>query len=207
MGILCCRIAFWKERNGLQQQEVSVRRRSFGFQRPQRPQGHYRAQLDTRLGRSYGRYVLGSSCATDPVPVSDASLSLAAGVSVIAFALSLSTHIGVTLLASLFSFLAFLVTLAALIIDLALLGFVRSQVNGLDHSEFATKVAPALWMTLASLGLLFLSGCIVCCGRRARGKTFKAVELKPDSVVEQGPDHETNNENFWVKCLRRRAKH
>jgi hypothetical protein len=57
---------------------------------------------------------------------------VAAAVSFVALLLSLSTHLTVTLLASLMSFLAALITLIAFAIDIALLALVRHEMDNLD---------------------------------------------------------------------------
>lgn len=57
---------------------------------------------------------------------------VAAGVSFVALLLGLSTHITITLLASLISFLAALITAIAFAVDIALLALVRHEMNNLD---------------------------------------------------------------------------
>ncbi|PPQ94284.1 hypothetical protein CVT25_004941 [Psilocybe cyanescens] len=83
----------------------------------------------------------------------------------IALLLSFSTHLTATLLASLMSFLAALLTLIAFAIDIALFALVRHAMNGLDIGA-NTNTAPGFWMTFVTLILLLLAGCTVCFGRR-----------------------------------------
>jgi len=90
---------------------------------------------------------------------------LAAAVTLVAFAFSFSTHVILTLIASLLAFLAALVTLVAFAIDIALYARVRHEMNGLGVTA-NTNTAPAFWMTLVALVLLLLGGCTVCFGRR-----------------------------------------
>ena len=59
---------------------------------------------------------------------------VAAGASFVALLLSLSTHLTVTLLASLVSFLAAVITLIAFAVDIALLALVKHEMNNLDIS-------------------------------------------------------------------------
>ena len=99
---------------------------------------------------------------------------LATVVSFIALLLSFSTHITVTLLASLVSFLAALITFIAFAIDIALFAFVKHEVGNLNNSNFTTNTAPAFWMTFASLILLLLAGCTVCFGRRRQSRLDSA---------------------------------
>ncbi|KAH8102707.1 actin cortical patch SUR7/pH-response regulator pali [Cristinia sonorae] len=91
---------------------------------------------------------------------------VATGVTFIAFLLSLSSHVTFTLLASLTSFLAALITLVAFAIDIALYAYVKHQMGKLDGVRTNTNTAPAFWMTFVSFILLCLAGCTVCFGRR-----------------------------------------
>jgi hypothetical protein len=90
-----------------------------------------------------------------------------------------------TLIASLVSFLAALVTLVAFAIDIALFARVRHEMRGLGvdaNTNTAPGLSPndyflirrvndaiiplAFWMTLVAFVLLLLAGCTVCLGRR-----------------------------------------
>ncbi|KAF8811895.1 pali-domain-containing protein [Phlegmacium glaucopus] len=90
---------------------------------------------------------------------------VATAATLVAFFLSLSTHITVTLIASLVSFLAALLTLIAFAIDIALFALVNHEMDRLGAGT-TTKTGPGFWMTFASLILLLLAGCTVCFGRR-----------------------------------------
>ncbi|EDR09461.1 uncharacterized protein LACBIDRAFT_319082 [Laccaria bicolor S238N-H82] len=90
---------------------------------------------------------------------------VATAVTFIALILSLSTHITVTLIASLVAFLAALLTLIAFAIDIALLVFVRHEMGNLLIGAH-TITGPGFWLTFASFILLLLAGCTVCFGRR-----------------------------------------
>ncbi|RPD53624.1 hypothetical protein L227DRAFT_581182 [Lentinus tigrinus ALCF2SS1-6] len=91
---------------------------------------------------------------------------VAAGVTLIAFLLSLSTHVTMTLLASLTAFLAALLALIAFAVDIALYAFVKHEVGKLSGVSTNTDTAPAFWMTFVSFLLLCFAGCTVCFGRR-----------------------------------------
>jgi len=121
---------------------------------------------------------------------------VAAAVSFVALLLSLSTHITVTLLASLTSFLAAVLTLIAFAIDIALFALVKQQVGSLDNSTFTTSTAPAFWLTFASFILLLLAGCTVCFGRRRQTRLDNA---------EPGP-YSARFGGFWRR-FRRRPKY
>lgn len=69
------------------------------------------------------------------------TLLLAAAVTFIALCMSFSQHITVTLLASITSFLAALLTLIAFAIDIALFVYLKHQVNKLDVHP-STKPGP-----------------------------------------------------------------
>jgi len=90
---------------------------------------------------------------------------VAAIVTFFAFLFSLSTHLVVTLIASLLAFLAALLTLIAFAIDIALLVLVQHELNRIGTGT-TTKPSAAFWMTFVSLILLLLGGCTVCLGRR-----------------------------------------
>jgi len=91
---------------------------------------------------------------------------VATGVIFIALLLSLSSHITVTLIASIVSFLAALITLIAFAIDIALFAFVKHEMKKLTGVSSNTNTAPGFWLTFVSFILLLLAGCTVCFGRR-----------------------------------------
>jgi len=106
---------------------------------------------------------------------------VAAIISFVALLLSFSTHITVTLFASLVSFLAAVLALIAFAVDIALFAYVKHQVGTLNNSTFTTNTAPAFWMTFVSFILLILAGCTVCFGRR-RQTRLDAAEPGPYSA-------------------------
>ncbi|THU79861.1 pali-domain-containing protein [Dendrothele bispora CBS 962.96] len=91
---------------------------------------------------------------------------VATAVIFIALCLSLSTHVTVTLISSLTSFLAALLTLIAFAIDIALFVFVRHETRDVADIGANTNTAPGFWLTFVSLLLCLLAGCTVCFGRR-----------------------------------------
>ncbi|KZT65074.1 hypothetical protein DAEQUDRAFT_731806 [Daedalea quercina L-15889] len=91
---------------------------------------------------------------------------VAAGVTLIAFLLSLSSHITLRLFASLAAFLAGTIAFIAFLVDIALYAYVKSEVGKLDDVDAHTDTAPGFWMTFVSFILLFLAGGTVCFGRR-----------------------------------------
>jgi len=106
---------------------------------------------------------------------------VACGVAFIAFLLSFSQHITVTLLASLVSFLAATITLIAFAIDIALYAYFKNQMGDLGYGS-KTITGPGFWLTFTSLILLILAGFTVCCGRRRNrmsGATASTPTTKP----------------------------
>ncbi|KAH9856121.1 hypothetical protein C2E23DRAFT_810183 [Lenzites betulinus] len=91
---------------------------------------------------------------------------VATAITFIALLLSFSSHVTVTLMASLVSFLAALLTLIAFAIDIALYVFVKHQMGKLDGVSSNTNTAPGFWLTFVSFLLLTFAGCTVCFGRR-----------------------------------------
>jgi ABC-type nickel/cobalt efflux system permease component RcnA len=77
----------------------------------------------------------------------------------------MSQHITITLVASLVSFLAALLTLVAFAINIALFVYVKHELGTLNINE-TTITGPGFWLTFVSLLLLLLAGCTVCFGRR-----------------------------------------
>jgi hypothetical protein len=101
---------------------------------------------------------------------------IATAVILIAWCLSFSTHLTVTLVASLVSFLGALFTLIVFAIDIALFVRVKAKMNNIGGH---TTPGPAFWMTLVTLVLLTIAGCIVCFGRRrAKGTEAYTMETK-----------------------------
>jgi len=91
---------------------------------------------------------------------------VAAAVTFIALLLSFSTHITVTLVASIVSFLAATITLIAFAIDIALYAYVKHQMKKIPGAGANTLTGPGFWLTFVSFILLILAGCTVCFGRR-----------------------------------------
>ncbi|KAG1853841.1 pali-domain-containing protein [Suillus tomentosus] len=108
-----------------------------------------------------------------------ATLPVACCVAFIALLLSFSQHITITLVASLVSFLAALITLVAFAINIALFAYVKQELGTLNISE-STITGPGFWLTFVALILLLLAGCTVCFGRRRdrmAGATNNAYQL------------------------------
>ncbi|KAI0691061.1 hypothetical protein BC835DRAFT_1361741 [Cytidiella melzeri] len=90
----------------------------------------------------------------------------AAGLTFVALLLSLFTNITVALLAAFVTFLAALLTLATLGLDIALYSGVKHRMGKLSGVSQHTEPGTGFWMVFASVALLFLAGCTVCFGRR-----------------------------------------
>ncbi|KAF5349329.1 hypothetical protein D9758_011806 [Tetrapyrgos nigripes] len=95
---------------------------------------------------------------------------VATGMTFIAFLLSFSSHITVTLVSSLVSFLASFLTLLAFFIDIALFAYLKKTVPDVMDIGGKAETGPGFWLTLIAFLLTLLAGCTVCFGRRrARG--------------------------------------
>ncbi|EGN94688.1 hypothetical protein SERLA73DRAFT_114128 [Serpula lacrymans var. lacrymans S7.3] len=117
---------------------------------------------------------------------------VATGVTFVALLLSFSTHVTVTLFASIVSFLAALLTLLAFVIDIALFAWVKQQMSKLDDVSETTITGPGFWLTFVSMILLFLAGCTVCFGRR-KDRMSSATTSYPMAGAKGG---------FWSRFRR-----
>lgn len=91
-------------------------------------------------------------------------------VAVVAFALSFAQHLLVMLIASFVHFLAFLLTLIAFAIQIALYVHTKTQVHKVADVA-SVMPGPAFYLTLISIPLLFFSALTVCCGWRRHKKS------------------------------------
>ncbi len=66
------------------------------------------------------------------------------------------------LFASLLAFLAFLVSLAAMIVDFVLFGLIKHEINNIRANPAHATFANAIWLTLAATVILIFAGFIVC---------------------------------------------
>ena len=123
---------------------------------------------------------------------------LAAGVTFIALLFSLSSHVTLSLLASLLSFVAALLTLIAFAIDITLYIIVHNRVQRLQYGLARTVAAPGMaktafpfsslgivdtwatgvWITLVSLIMLLMAACTGWFGRR-RSRMAGATDYLP----------------------------
>jgi len=104
---------------------------------------------------------------------------VATAVAFVALLLSFSSHITVTLLASIVSFLAALLTLIAFAIDIALYAFVKHEMRKLVGVGPNTLTGPGFWLVFASFILLMLASCTVCFGRRRDRMSNSTSSQKP----------------------------
>ncbi|KAH9987374.1 hypothetical protein BJV77DRAFT_796733 [Russula vinacea] len=103
---------------------------------------------------------------------------VAAGVTFIALLFSLSSHVTLSLLASLLSFVAALLTLIAFAIDITLYIIVHNRVQRLQYGLARTVAAPGVWITLVSLIMLLMAACTGWFGRR-RSRMAGATDYLP----------------------------
>lgn len=117
---------------------------------------------------------------------------VAAVVTFFALLFAFSQHLTISLIASILSFLAAILTLIAFAIDIALFVRVRHEVNKLPGVRARTTPGPGFWLTLVSLILLLLAGCTVCLGRRRA----RAAPAATPAYTSEKP---------WSRLFRRRA--
>ncbi|PPQ64124.1 hypothetical protein CVT24_008735 [Panaeolus cyanescens] len=127
---------------------------------------------------------------------------IATAVSFVALLLGLSTHVTVTLIASLVSFLAALLTFIAFAIDIALYALVRHEMKDLNVAV-NTNTAPGFWLTFVAFILLLLAGCTVCFGRR-RERLANATPAPVVAPLEPATDsiEKPQKQPFWARFKR-----
>jgi len=108
---------------------------------------------------------------------------IAAAAILVAWLLSFSTHLTVSLVAALVSLLGAVLTLIAFAIDIALLAFIKSKMNNISGVSEHTMPGPAFYMTLVVLVITSVAGCTVCfCRNRHRDhdtESYKLSSRKP----------------------------
>ncbi|KAL5478978.1 hypothetical protein ACEPAI_2266 [Sanghuangporus weigelae] len=117
---------------------------------------------------------------------------VAAAITFFALLSSFSTHVTITLVASLLSFLAAFLTLIAFACDIALFAFAKHTFGDLDGVNADTDTGPAFWLTFVSFFLLCFAGCTVCFGRR-RARMDNASSSYPMT---------TSSKPFWKRFRR-----
>ncbi|KAG6832575.1 hypothetical protein H0H87_001231 [Tephrocybe sp. NHM501043] len=126
---------------------------------------------------------------------------VATGVAFVAFLLSLSLHHAVTFVATLFAFLASVLSLIAFALDIALFVYLKHQVNKLPNVQAKTTIGNGFWLTFVSFLLLILGGATVCLGRRHRTKRTEAATAYPTETpaVDAPPPNISEKKPFWAK--------
>jgi hypothetical protein len=125
-----------------------------------------------------------------PVPLgilADARL----GIAFLSFLIALcSDHVGF-LFASLIAFVAFLVSLVAMIIDFVMFGIIRHEIN--SNTSASASFSTAIWLTLAATVVLFFASfivCFECFGSRRRNRDQQYVG---NGYASSGPWWRRNN--------------
>ncbi|KAL7914861.1 actin cortical patch SUR7/pH-response regulator pali [Trichoderma velutinum] len=100
---------------------------------------------------------------------------IAAGLTFLAFLLCLGTSFLGSFVASLFSFLAFVVTVVAMACDFAGFSIIKHGVNSRGPNNFNARWGPAVWCILAAAALTLIATVLVfitcCAGRRKKSRT------------------------------------
>ncbi|RXK38412.1 hypothetical protein M231_04321 [Tremella mesenterica] len=101
---------------------------------------------------------------------------IACGISGIAFLIALVSHRIGFLFSSLVAFLAFIVSLAVMIIDFVLFGIIRHEIR--DNSSGTANYSTAIWLVLAATVILFFATFVVlfeCCAGRSRDRKYAST--------------------------------
>jgi len=125
---------------------------------------------------------------------------IACAVAFIAFLLALGSGVCGALLASIFSALAWIITLVAMAADFALFGVIKNGVNSDgtgSHAEYST----GMWLILVAMVALFFATFIVlftCCSARRHRK--RDVRQSKDVGYANGTT--TTRRHFWQRRTR-----
>jgi len=100
---------------------------------------------------------------------------IACGITAFAALIALCAHRIGFICASFIAFLAFIVSLIAMIFDFVIFGIVKHEIN--DNTTASASFSTAIWLTLAAVIVLFFSTFIVffeCCtqGRRSNKRSY-----------------------------------
>lgn len=96
---------------------------------------------------------------------------IAAGLTFLAFLLCLGTSFVGSLVAALFSFLAFVVTLVAMACDFAAFGIIKHAVNSRGPNNVVARWGPTVWCILVAAVLTLIATVLVfitCCAGRTK---------------------------------------
>jgi len=108
---------------------------------------------------------------------------IACGLNFIAFLLALGAGVVGSLLASIVALLAFIVTVAIMIIDFVLFSIVKSNIN--DYTDYNADFGAAAWTTLAAAICTLIATVVVfltCCAGRRKHRDRSAVAAKTEYV-------------------------
>jgi len=117
-------------------------------------------------------------------------------ITFIAFLLSLTTHLVISLIAALVSYLAALLTLIAFAIDIALLVLVQNAIGNLNNASTNTSTGAGFWLTFVSLLLTLIGGSTVCFGRHRVRKARAAADADKKMVETTVTDEKVP---FWKR--------
>lgn len=126
---------------------------------------------------------------------------VACALSFIAFCLALGSGIFGALLASIFSAIAWLITLVVMATDFVMWGIVKNHVND-DKSGSHAVFGVAMWCVLAAMVALFFGTFVVlfsCCSARRHRRSERVGGAK--SYANEGPTT-TTRRRFWQRRSR-----
>jgi len=121
---------------------------------------------------------------------------IAGAATLLALFFAWSPHFVMGVLASLLSFLAFIITIAALGVDLGLVLTARSRINKLGAGNHAT-VGNATWFVVAAAGAQLIAAVTVCCTHAASRRNREAVHDRDfdDRPIMRGSSVRTQRTN------------
>ncbi|BGP28036.1 pal1-like protein [Rhodotorula toruloides] len=99
---------------------------------------------------------------------------ICAGLAFIALLFSLSTHLVMGILASLWGLLALVATLVSLGLDLGLFVTARNRINRIPNSH--ASLASCIWLVVAAAGCLLIGSFLVCLTRHRRSRRDRDVD-------------------------------
>ncbi|KAK8844813.1 hypothetical protein IAR55_006663 [Kwoniella newhampshirensis] len=158
--------------------------------------GYHTAQISRITGWNY------SNTHLDTLTKALILHPIATGLAFLSFLIALcSDHLGF-LFAAMIALLAFIVSLAAMVIDFVLFGIIKHEIN--NNTSARASFSTAIWLTLAATIILFFSTfvvCFSCCTNRRRSRDREVGYASGGYVGNQMGQADyapaTGRQRFW----------
>jgi uncharacterized membrane protein YhaH (DUF805 family) len=128
---------------------------------------------------------------------------IAAGLCFIAFLLALGTNMIGSLIASLISALAFIVTLVAMVCDFVAFSLLRNRIRDADRANTNAHYGSAMWCVLAAAICALLATIIIfitcCAGRRKAKRNSRKVEPETWNGTAPPTTYPRTRRHFWQR--------